>query len=306
MSKKVLKVLVAFALALTLLISVQPGSVSAAQTFIKPVTGSYTSEFGMRIHPITGQNTMHYGLDIGGNNGATISASASGTVVTSTTHSSLGEYIVIRHNIAGQTYDTLYAHMRTGSRKVAVGNTVTQGQAIGNVGSTGAVTGAHLHFEIHKGPRSNANAVNPKPYITGQINPGPPATSHVYDGTWARVVIKNPSGGSTANLFGNVGYGIIGTLPVGNGYKVYGQREYAANGDMYYNVGSGYIHSAYGELINHHATVSSSISTYSSPNGAFNRTLTAGTYRVHAAKDGWYDLGASTWVKADQVIVTKQ
>lgn len=299
MAKKVLKVLVALAVTLTLFFTVQSTPASAAQTFIKPVEGTYSSGFGMR------NGRMHWGVDIAGNSGKTIKASAAGTVVTSTTHSSYGEYIVIRHNIGGKTYDTLYAHMVSGSRKVAVGNTVSQGQAIGIVGSTGNSTGPHLHFELHTGPWNGSftNAVDPKPYIEGQINP---ETPHAYDGTWARVVIKNPNGGSTANLFGNVGYGIIGTLPVGNGYKVYGQREYAANGDMYYDVGPGYIHSAYGELINHHARVSTSISTYKSPNGAFNRTLTAGTYKVHAAKDGWYDLGANTWVKANQVVVIKQ
>lgn len=281
--------------------TISPKSISAAQTFIKPVEGSYSSNFGMR------NGRMHWGVDIAGNSGKTIKSAAAGKVINSTTtNSGYGEYIIVRHNIGGQTYDTLYAHMRSGSRKVVVGNTVTQGQALGIVGSTGNSTGPHLHFEIHIGTwnGSYTNAVNPKPYIDGQINPGLPA--HAYDGTWASVVIKNPNGGSTANLFGNVGYGIIGTLPVGNGYKVYDKKEYAANGDMYYNVGPGYIHNAYGEIKNHNANVASSISTYNSPNGAFNRTLSPGTYRVHAAKDGWYDLGANTWVKANQIIVTKK
>lgn len=309
MKKVTVRVFAAIIFLATLAFLVQPTSTAAAQAFIKPAPGVYSSDFGMRKHPLTGQYTMHYGVDIAGNDGATISASASGTVVSVVRNSSgggLGEHVVIRHNIAGQTYITVYAHMRAGSASVTTNSTVSQGQAIGIVGRTGNVTGPHLHFELYKGSRTNANAVDPKPYITGQINPTPPATPHAYDGTWATVIIKHPTGGSTANLFANVGYGIIDTLPVGNGYKVYGKKEFAANGDMYYNVGPGYIHSAYGIIKNHRATVTSSISTYTSPNGAFNRTLSPGTFRVHAAKDGWYDLGNNTWVKANQVIVTKQ
>lgn len=105
-------------------------------------------------------------------------------------------------------------------------------------------------------------------------------------------------------MFKNVGYEIIGQLEAGGKYKVYGQREYAADGTLYYNVGSGYIHNAYGTIANHHATVTTTIHTYSSPNGAFKLQLAPGTYKVHAAKDSWYNLGAE-WVKADQVLVTK-
>ena len=260
----------------------------------------------MRYHPIDKVNKMHWGIDIAGNEGVAVKSSAAGTVVTSTTHSSYGEYIIIRHDIGGQRYDTLYAHMRTGSRQVSVGSSVSQGQTIGYVGRTGKVDGAHLHFELHQGAWSSSYtyAKDPKPYIEGELNPS--GIPHSYDGTWATVQITNPNGGKTANLFGHVGYGIIGTLPVGNKYKVYDKKLYADNGDMYYNVGPGYIHHAYGIIFNHHAKNSSSISTYNSPNGTFNRTLSPGTYKVHAAKDGWYDLGANTWVNANQVVVTKQ
>lgn len=300
--KKLSKVFLCFLLAFVVISTIQVSTVSAAQTFIKPVAGTYTSPFGMRVHPITGKYQLHAGLDISAPSGTTIKAAAAGSVVKSTYHSGWGNYVTIRHSIAGKTYDTLYAHMTT--RKVAVGATVSQGQAIGTVGMTGSATGPHLHLELHKGGylSSNANAVDPKPYIEGQINPQVP---HKYDGTWATVEIVNPSGGSTINLFSNVGYGIIGTLPVGNKYKVYGLRETAANGDIYYNVGAGYIYSLGGKIYNHHATVNKTINTYKSPNGAFDRTLAPGTYKVHGAKDGWYNLG-NTWVNASSVVVTKQ
>ena len=86
---------------------------------------------------------------------------------------------------------------------------------------------------------------------------------------------------------------------------MYDKKEYTDTGVLYYNVGPGYIHNAYGVINNHHAVVSSSITTYNSPNGSVNRTLAAGTYKVHAAKDGWYDLGGSTWVRDNQIKVIK-
>ena len=71
---------------------------------------------------------------------------------------SYGEYIVINH---GNGIMTLYAHGLEGSRLVSVGDTVTQGQQIMRVGSTGNSTGPHLHFEV----RQNGTPVNPVPFL---------------------------------------------------------------------------------------------------------------------------------------------
>lgn len=128
--------------------------------FVKPATGKFTSGF-------KGARPNHMGIDIAAGGIVTIKASAAGKVSRSWKHATLGECVMIVHNIKGQTYETVYAHMRVGSRKVKVGDSVTQGQALGLMGNTGRSTGQHLHFEIHK-PRWNgtqSNAVNPLNYV---------------------------------------------------------------------------------------------------------------------------------------------
>ena len=79
-------------------------------------------------------------------------------MITAGRHSSYGNYVIIDH---GGGVHTLYAHMLNGSLKVSAGQSVSAGQAIGNIGSTGNVTGPHLHFEV----RINGNRVNPLPYL---------------------------------------------------------------------------------------------------------------------------------------------
>lgn len=66
---------------------------------------------------------------------------------------------MIVHTINGQTWETVYAHMRAGSHRVSVGQQVKQGQVTGIMGNTGHSTGQHLHFELHKG-RWNINKTN--------------------------------------------------------------------------------------------------------------------------------------------------
>lgn len=117
-----------------------------------------TSLFGNRIHPITGKANNHTGVDIAAAGGTNILAAKSGIVITSAYHSSYGNYVVISHG-NGQT--SLYAHMS--KRLVSEGASVTQGQAIGLVGSTGSSTGNHLHFEI----RENGTRKDPLSYFTG-------------------------------------------------------------------------------------------------------------------------------------------
>ena len=109
----------------------------------------------------------HTGVDFSGSGiaGKPVLAVKAGTVVTSTAlkyangnYRSYGEYIVINHHDGTMT---LYAHGAPGSRLVSAGQTVSQGQQIMSVGTTGNSTGYHLHFEV----RVNGTPVNPAPYL---------------------------------------------------------------------------------------------------------------------------------------------
>ncbi len=113
-----------------------------------------TSLFGPRTSPTAGASSNHKGVDIAGSGiyGTNVLAADGGTVLTSAYSSSYGNYITISH---GNGYTTLYAHMS--SRLVSQGDTVSQGQVIGLVGSTGISTAAHLHFEVW----DNGTRVNP-------------------------------------------------------------------------------------------------------------------------------------------------
>ena len=114
--------------------------------YMWPTYATYiTSVFGPRTHPITGQYKNHSGTDIAASYGSEIYAAASGTVTVAGGNDpyGYGNYVVIYHP-NGTT--SLYAHMS--SVAVREGQTVNKGQVIGYVGSTGASTGPHLHFEI--------------------------------------------------------------------------------------------------------------------------------------------------------------
>ncbi|MDP4132538.1 MAG: peptidoglycan DD-metalloendopeptidase family protein [Bacillota bacterium] len=116
-----------------------------------------TSGFGNRFHPIDKVYKNHTGIDIGGAFGADIVAADSGTILFSGNSSSYGKYVVISH---GNGITTLYAHCS--SLLVSAGASVSKGQTIAKVGSTGNSTGPHLHFEVSvNGARQNPlNYVN--------------------------------------------------------------------------------------------------------------------------------------------------
>jgi murein DD-endopeptidase MepM/ murein hydrolase activator NlpD len=132
----------------------------------------------------------HYGVDFADGNVYDIVASAAGTVTRSDVSDSYGEVVYILHNINGQEYETVYAHMATGSRTVALGDTVTQGQKIGVMGSTGESTGLHLHFEMYRGrwTADHLNAIDPLTML-GLSIPGDPADPSA--GTKSPQQIKN-------------------------------------------------------------------------------------------------------------------
>jgi murein DD-endopeptidase MepM/ murein hydrolase activator NlpD len=92
----------------------------------------------------------HNGIDFAEAGTHEIVASADGIVSKSYVSTSFGEVVFIKHVINGQNYETVYAHMQTGTRTVLEGDSVTQGQVLGIMGSTGDSTGQHLHFELYK------------------------------------------------------------------------------------------------------------------------------------------------------------
>ncbi len=116
----------------------------------------YSSEFGWRT--LWGKPDYHYGLDIACAQNTKILAANGGTVLKSEEHWSYGNYVLIDH---GGGMATLYAHMTR--RAVSVGETVSIGQVIGYVGTTGMSTGHHLHFEVRK----NGEVQQPRDYIVG-------------------------------------------------------------------------------------------------------------------------------------------
>lgn len=129
--------------------------------FIYPTVQRITSGFRTKDRP------NHHGIDFAEKGTHTIKASAAGEVTRSYYSTSYGECVFILHNINGQIYETVYAHMQLNSRKVKVGQKVKQGQAIGIMGNTGDSYGQHLHFELHKGRWNinKTNAVNPLNYL---------------------------------------------------------------------------------------------------------------------------------------------
>lgn len=122
----------------------------------RPASGRITSPFGYRTHPVTGQQgSFHAGVDIAGS--GPIRASRAGTVTQASFSGSYGFTVIIDH---GNGYATLYAHMQP-NLSVAPGQSVSQGQQLGIMGTTGRSTGVHLHFEVRK----NGSVVNPMNYI---------------------------------------------------------------------------------------------------------------------------------------------
>ncbi|WP_028762259.1 peptidoglycan DD-metalloendopeptidase family protein [Shewanella colwelliana] len=130
---------------------------SMRKAFLRsPVDFKYvSSSFNpRRLHPVTGQVKAHRGVDYVAAVGTPIKAAGKGRVIKSGYNQYNGNYVFIKHN---ETYTTKYLHLK--KRKVKQGQTVKQGQIIGTLGSTGRVTGAHLHYEfivngVHRNPRT--------------------------------------------------------------------------------------------------------------------------------------------------------
>ena len=126
----------------------------APLTYITPAAGVLSSGYGMRW------GRMHSGIDIAEPIGTPVMAAAAGTVeFAGSTTGGYGNLIDVRHSDGSMTR---YAHLDR--VHVQKGDCVTQGQVIGEMGSTGLSTGSHLHFEIRLAVKG---AVNPVAYLSG-------------------------------------------------------------------------------------------------------------------------------------------
>ena len=127
-------------------------------TWVTPASNyTITSPFGMRKHPVLGYNRMHNGIDMAGAQGTPIYATRSGTVTTASYQAGgAGYYVSINH---GDGFASIYMHMT--HYVVSAGQSVSAGQVIGYMGSTGMSTGSHLHFGISYA----GSYVNPLAYI---------------------------------------------------------------------------------------------------------------------------------------------
>ena len=122
----------------------------------RPTGGPITSRFGSRFHPILKYTRMHSGVDFGGGYGAAVFSAGSGTVISAGSKGSYGNTVVVDH---GGGRSTVYGHLSR--MTVSDGQTVSTGQRIGSIGSSGLSTGPHLHFEV----RINGRAVDPMRFL---------------------------------------------------------------------------------------------------------------------------------------------
>lgn len=132
------------------------GTSSGSGQFLRPVPGAITSGFGYRVHPISGVSKLHTGVDFGASCGTPIHAAGAGVVIAAGWEGGYGNAVIIDH---GGGIATLYGHQS--AIAVGAGQSVSAGQTIGSVGSTGYSTGCHLHFEV----RVNGTPTNPLAYL---------------------------------------------------------------------------------------------------------------------------------------------
>lgn len=136
-------------------------SIPAIQPLSNKDLTRIASGYGFRIHPIYGIPKMHNGLDFTASQGTPVYATGDGTVKVSEFGSGFGNNIVINH---GYGYETLYGHLLR--MKVRQGQRVKRGEIIGWVGSTGASTGPHCHYEVH----INGRPVDPVYFFYNDLN----------------------------------------------------------------------------------------------------------------------------------------
>ncbi|MCU1526758.1 MAG: hypothetical protein JWP75_521 [Frondihabitans sp.] len=135
--------------------------VPSSSGWTKPAGGYITSGYGMRWDPATHVYQLHAGTDLGASCGSPILAAHSGTVIYAGPYGGYGNFILLDN---GAGINTGYGHIVDGGIMVSVGQTVTVGQQIARVGSTGWSTGCHLHFET----RVNTVATDAVPFMAAR------------------------------------------------------------------------------------------------------------------------------------------
>jgi murein DD-endopeptidase MepM/ murein hydrolase activator NlpD len=130
--------------------------IAEARGFIWPIRGRITSGFGNRLDPLTHDRRFHCGIDISANVGTPVYAASDGKVIFNGWKPGYGNVVIVRHEGG---YISVYAH--NSKNLAAADSEVKRGDLLAYSGMTGAVTGAHLHFEIRK----YVNPLNPLRFI---------------------------------------------------------------------------------------------------------------------------------------------
>jgi len=133
-------------------------AIATAKTMLAPIKGRITSPFGERNNPVTGAKEFHNGIDIAGETGEVILSPADGYIYSQYSNLTGGNQMTVKHT---NGFTSGYAHLS--SYILKTGDQVKRGTAIAKVGSTGTVTGPHLHFTLRN---ANGDSVDPEKYIT--------------------------------------------------------------------------------------------------------------------------------------------
>lgn len=145
------------------------GNLIDTALFLPVDDNEVSSSYGHRKRPCPDCSSFHKGMDFTPGYGEPVYSITSGTVAhVGFSEAGYGRYIYIEHNINGEEFLSVYAHLETWTVLVEEGDTVTPGQQIGTVGNTGISTGPHLHFEIRD---SEGEYLNPVEFFVQHYQP---------------------------------------------------------------------------------------------------------------------------------------
>lgn len=192
------------------------GPAAAAASVSAPLpdkTYVLSSYYGPRCMPIKGSSTSHSGQDMGAAMGVDVRAVAAGTVSRAGAVGGFGQWVVIDHTVNGVKFSSVYGHVIDGDSRVRVGQKVSKGQHIADVGNSGTSTRAHLHLEIWTGRYGSGGSVtDPLPFLKARGIDLTTRSTYNY----ARTVPSSCTYYTTAKVNFRTGpstaYGVIATL----------------------------------------------------------------------------------------------